>query len=108
MNQLKKVARNIGKRLKMVRQYKTSWLFETLSGLTANSVGAMLAAQERAVQVIRSNEAVRLLKQTPWWKIPLFFLYFCSFYIIWRFYLTPWPLYVTRRFVFRKEIKVYE
>nr|MQY76380.1 hypothetical protein [Spirochaeta sp.] len=27
--------RPIGKRLKMVRQYKTSWLFETLSGLTA-------------------------------------------------------------------------
>ncbi len=98
----------IGKRLRLVRQYKSSWLFETLSSLSDNSVGAMLAAQERAVQVIRSSEAVRLLKQTPWWKIPLFILFFCSFYIIWQFYLTPSPLYGTRSFVFRKEIKVYE
>jgi len=101
-------SRPIGKRLKMVRQYKTSWLFETLAGLPANSIGAMLAGQERAVQVIRSSEAVRLLKQTPWWKIPLFFLFFYSFYIIWQFYLTPLPLYGTRNFVFRKEIKIYE
>ncbi len=100
--------RRIDKRLKMVRQYKTSWLFETLAGLPANSVGAMLVAQERAVQVLWSSEAVRLLKQTPWWKIPLFFLFFCSFYIIWQFYLTPSPLYGTRSFVFRKAIKVYE
>jgi hypothetical protein len=101
-------SRSIGKRLKMVKRYKTSWLFETLSGLPANSVGAMLAAQERAVQVERSNEAVRLLKQTPWWKILLFFLFVCSFYIIWQFYLTPSLLYATKSFVFRKGIKVYE
>ncbi|HEB10091.1 MAG TPA: hypothetical protein ENI06_02620 [Spirochaetales bacterium] len=100
--------RRISKRLKMVRQYKTSWLFETLSGMPANSVGAMLAAQERAVQVVRSSEAVRLLKQTPWWKISLFFLFLSSFYLIWQFYLTPWPLYGTRNLVFRKGIKVYE
>jgi len=100
--------RSIGRRLKMIRQYKTSWLFETLSGLPANSIGAMLAAQERAVQVVRSSEAMRLLQQTPWWKIPLFFLFFSSFFLIWHFYLTPSPLYGTRRFVFRKEIKIYE
>ena len=100
--------RPITKRLKMVRQYKTSWLFETLAGLPANSVGAMLAAQERAVQVERSSEAVRLLQKTPWWKILLFILFFSSFYIIWQFYLTPWPLYGTRSSVFRKEIKIYE
>jgi len=100
--------RPIGKRLKIVRQYKTSWLFETLSGLPANSIAAMLAAQERAVQVVRSSEAVRLLQQTPWWKIPLFILFFSSFLIIWHFYLTPSPLYGTRIFVFRKEIKIYE
>ncbi len=98
--------RPIGKRLKMVRQYKTSWLFETLAGLPVNSVAAMLAAQERAVQVERGSEAVYLLKRTPWWKIPFFFLFFSSLYIIWQFYLTPSPLYGTRSFVFRKEIKV--
>jgi len=100
--------RPIGKRLKMVRQYKTSWLFETLAGLPANSIAAMLAAQEGALQVERSSEAVRLLQQTPWWKIPLFFLFFSSFFVIWHFYLTPSPLYGTRSFVLRKEIRVYE
>ncbi|MBA7628982.1 hypothetical protein ES703_36479 [subsurface metagenome] len=84
------------KTFRVVKQYKISWLAETLARAPVGSVQGLLLEQQAPVRVVIQEEARLMRESMPGWKILLISIFLLSSLCLWDFHLTPFLLYGTR------------